>query len=381
MLKKIILISVAFVFLTAGFAIADPPGQDKGPPGYYQHDVTGEIKYFKNGHPGEPSQWTLVQPYEPPCHGSCDDAVALAEDGIMIVNPDIVYDIEEMGFGTAGSKWLKMEGEALATGKDKRIWFFKIPGFAWADVDLDMMISVCTLVFSNGEQLEGGLSFTAVKSIGILDFEGNAIAIGNNGCPQFASVKLKGLFSATAGGYAYSETANGYSYTHGEGTTTVFVTAYDSDFDKYGWFIFPPTAHAKIDGKVIVKQGGFFTAYVSPDGLTSYNFGIVTGGSAMAFGDADIHKIKAKGTVSQEALVSGYGAVAYGSSTASFNGAKGYVYSTRCFDYANVGGYAVVTGYNNITHNGNNISITSHQTAKASTQNSGWIDRPSITID
>lgn len=378
MLKRIMLVLLVLIF-TAGIVGIAVAGQTHGPPGFYKKIngsssqwTEGQVKYFKDGHPGDRSEWVLVQRYNPPCErGSCEDAIALAESGIMIVSPDAVYDIKDMGWGSAGGRNLTFEGKALATGKDTRFWFFKIPGFAWANVDFEAAARVCVLVLSNGEQLNGGLSITYSLAIGTLNFKGNAIAIGNDGCPQFAEVKLHGGFVTTASGHAYSETPNAYSYTTGEGTTGVMITAYNRDFEKYGWFIFPPTAKAGIEGTVIVKQDVFVTAYVSPDGLTSYNFGIVRGGEAMAFGDANIQAIRAKGIVQQASFVSGYGAAAFGNSTASFNGARGYV--SRGGNYANVGGVAVVHGYNNITHTGNSMTITSSHSAFATTGNFGII--------
>lgn len=378
MLKKL-LVGIAAAAMLFAFApkVDAHPGQHFQTSGYYEHSVTGALKYFRHGHPGPRSQWTLVEPYNP-CGGACDDAIALAETGIVIVSPYEVADIQEMGYGFAGGKDLELSGMALATGKDKRFFFWKIPGFAWADVNLDLVASVFTRVRTTGEMLEGGLSLTAVKSIGTLKVKADAIAIGNNGCPQWAEVNLSGMFTTTAGGYAYSEGDNGaFAGASGEGTTGVLLSAHDSDFDKHGWFIFPPTAHASIEGFVIVQQGAFFAAYTSPDGMTTATFAMVKGGEAVALGDVNIEGIKAKGNVMQSSMAAdGMGAFAYGHSSASFKGAEGYVAQGRCADYANANGMAMVTGYNNITHTGNSVSITSHHTATATTGNFGFGGQP-----
>lgn len=374
MLKKLfVVLAVLLSFMLVGNAMAKP--QPKNPPGYYEHTVTGAIKYFKNGHPDDPSQWVLVQPYDPPCFGSCEDAVALAEGGVMIVSPFEVVDDKGMGWGAAGGKNLTLEARALATGKDQRFFCFKIPGFAWADVDLNLVMSVYTRVFTTGEQWYTGLpSITYAKAVGTLSFEADAIAMGNKGCPQFADTSLKGIMTTTAGAYSLAVGPNGsYSYTRGEGTTAVRLRASDSDFDKFGWWIFPPVAHAGIEGFVLVKQGAFTKAWVSKDGMTTFNFGMVTGGSAIAFGDVDILGIRAKGSVMQESMAAdGMGAYAYGNSSASFQGAKGQVYNGRCGSFANVGGIAMVMGYNNISHSGNSVSITSKHSAFATTGNGGY---------
>ena len=389
MFKKLLgkLLVVSLVVCMALFAVPAMAVQTHGPAGYYekingnspQWDE-GQLKYFKNGHPGKRSDWQLVREYDP-CHGGgCDDALALAESGIVIVNRHEVIENNSMSWGSAGARDLNFDGSAFATGKDSRFWFFKIPGFAWADVDLKMVASVSTKEFTTGEKLNGGLSFTYANSVGTLKFNGDAIAIGNDGCPQWAEVSLNGDFRTSVGAYSLSIGPNGsYGNTWGLGITGVRLTASDSDFDKNGWFIFPPKAHAGIDGLVIVKQDILVKSYVSPDGTTSFNFGIVRGGSAMSFGDANIIGIRSSGFVGQAGQATdGIGAAAFGNSYAAYNGAKGYTYSTRCADFAGSNSVAVVTGYNNVTHTGNSVSITSSHSAFATTGNFGLVKQQRV---
>ncbi len=371
MLKKLFVIAAIALFLIPGIALA---GQGHGPSGYYEPSQTGAIKFFKNGHPGPRSEWDLVQRYRPPCFGgACDDALALAEAGVMILSEGTVVDNDHpMGWGWAGGKNLELKGKAFATGEDKRIWFFKIPGYAWANVDLRMVARIYTCVFSTGVQTNGGLSLTYALSTGILDFSGNAIAIGSNGCPQWARVGLHGIFITGVGAYSQSQSSNGYgsAATWGQGTTSVRVSGHDSDFDTHGFLT--AAAFASIDGKVIVKQGIFVSSYVSPDGTTTANFGMVKGGYAMSFGDVNLEGIRSSGSVGQAGIAQdGYGAVAQGNSYAQFTGAKGTINNGRCIDYANGSGIAVVTGYNNVTNTGNKVVITSKQTALAISGNIG----------
>ena len=73
-MKKFLSVAlILFVSITfASFAIAGPPGHNKDGAGYYQHSVTGAIKYF-DSHPGEPSQWRLIEetnPEDPSCGGN-----------------------------------------------------------------------------------------------------------------------------------------------------------------------------------------------------------------------------------------------------------------------------------------------------------------------
>ncbi len=65
------LIAIVTIMFLSSIALATPAGQNKGPAGYYQHTVTGQIKYFKNGHPGEPSQWKLISKDNPCNDGDC----------------------------------------------------------------------------------------------------------------------------------------------------------------------------------------------------------------------------------------------------------------------------------------------------------------------
>jgi hypothetical protein len=369
-LKTLLVVGVAALSIAfAGVQIADAhPGQHHGPPGYYEDSVTGAIKYFRNGHPGHTNQWDLVQRYRPTCRGSaCDDAIALAEGGIAL---GYIEDFGVMGGGYLLGENLELTGQALATGKDKRIWCFVIPGFAFADVDLDLFAKVKSFVRTTGIK-RWGLSATKVKTVGILNIDGSALALGTLGCPQFAEVSLRGRLTIGSSGYAMSvglfgTLDNPQSITLGSGSTTVALRAGDEDFSTF-------LAYADIEGLVIIHQDLFVTAYVSEDGTTTYNFGIVTGGDAKALGDINIVGIRSSGQVMQSAFATdGLGALAYGNSMASYDGAKGDTYNGRCISFANGAGLAVVTGYNNVTNNGNSVSATSHQTAYATSPGGGY---------
>jgi len=374
------LFAVLCVLFCMTFVITSIATAKTGPPGYYKKlngADAGEVVYWKNGKNLNPqSEWELVQPYKAPCFGgACEDALALADSGVMIIsNFDVVDFDSPMAWGAAGGKDLELHGTAFATGADKRIWFFKIPGYAWANVDLSLIANVYTCVFTTGEKLDtGGLSMTYAKSTGILDFEGSAIAIGSNGCPQWASVNISGIFNTTVGAHSLATGPNAsFAQTWGEGMTSVKVSGWDSDFDKYGFLT--AAAHAKLEGWVMVVQDIFVSSYVSPDGTTAANFGIVKGGWAMAGGDANLEGIRAQGSINQQGQATdGIGSAAYGSSNASFNGARGQVYDGRCVDFAKVGGVAVVTGYNNVTNTGSGVVVTSKQTAFATTGNGGIV--------
>ena len=78
----------------------------------------------------------------------------------------------------------------------------------------------------------------------------------------------------------------------------------------------------------------------------------------------------ASGLVGQEAVALGPGASVYGSSIASYSNAGGEVGTSRwgCNPIASANGLATVSGYNNIIHTGNQLSIQSHQSAFATTK-------------
>jgi len=316
---------------------------------------------------------------KPPCpSGTCGDAYAEANAGAQFGFPAVVDD-KGMGWSVGGGDNLVIEAHAVATGKDQYFLWWKVAdGKAFASATVSSTeLATFALVFSTGEKLDtGGLSATFVKGITVLDFAASAYAKGNFGCLQTAEVALSGNLIAGAGGYALSTGPNGSgALTEAYGETTVGVEASDSDQERYDfWWIFPkdPTAEASIDGKVIVKQGLFVMAYTSPDGTTTRNFGIISGGSAIALGDANLVDIGASGQVSQQARAVGVGATAFGNSMASYEGAGGNVHNSRCVDFGSANGLAVVTGYNNVTNTGNSVSVTSHQTAYATTGSPGY---------
>lgn len=393
-MKKMLLILVALV---ACLALVAPPAmagpQPKDLPGYYEHTVTGAIKYFKNGHPGDPSQWVFL--YEKPdtngCGGACGDAFADANAGATVGAPSFSVDLNDgtgaavvdidnpNGWSAAGGAFV-LDASATGTGKDKYFLWWKIKdGKAIAIVDItNTTLTTHALVFTNGDKLDGtgGLAYSYVKGIAILDVNASAYATGNKGCLQIASVSLSGDLSVVAGGSATVLGPNGsYSQTVGKGMTTAGIEGSDSDYGTYGikWvWIFPiPTdyeAQAELNGMVIGTQDLFVKAYVSPDGMTTVNFGIVSGGSVIALGDINLTgDVTASGVVGQEAQAVGGGAVVTGSSLASYNNAGGTV-SGRCLPVAQGDGLAVVTGYNNITNTGNQLTINSHQSAFATTK-------------
>ena len=397
-MKKTLLIMVATVAcLTLAFAVPSFAEVTQGPPGYYQkaHGHTaGTIKYFKNGHPENQSEWVFL--YEKPdtngCGGACGDAFADANAGATVGAPSFSVDLHDVtgaavvdldnkpnGWSAAGGAFT-LDASATGTGKDRYFLWWKIKdGKAIAVVDItNTTLTTHALVFTSGDKLggTGGLAYSYVKGIAILDVNASAYATGNKGCLQIASVSLSGDLSVVAGGSATVLGPNGsYSQTVGKGMTTAGIEGSDFDSGTYGvkWvWIFPiPTdyeAQAELNGMVIGTQDLFVKAYVSPDGMTTVNFGVVSGGSVIALGDISLTgDVTASGVVGQEAQAVGGGAVVTGSSLASYNNAGGTV-SGRCLPVAQGDGLAVVTGYNNITNTGNQLTINSHQSAFATTK-------------
>jgi len=292
-------------------------------------------------------------------------------------------DDQGMGWTVSGGDGLVLEGHAVAQGKDKYFFIWKTAdgkAFASATIDGTTMEAI-TKMFTTGEQVETGLpSITAVKGLTVLDYNATAVAAGNKGCLQEASVALSGDIKTLAGGYSLASGPNGSgSYTGAEGTTTATVEDSDSESKTIDWDVYwlfgcipipipvDPVAEASIDGKIIVSQSLFTVAYVSPDGQSTMNFGIISGGNALALGGGNITAMTADGMVQQRALAVGPGAIAYGDSMASYTGAGGQVYN-GCIGLGDANGLAVVTGYNSITNIGNKLTIHSKQTAFGTTK-------------
>ena len=369
-IKRLLVVGVAALALTFAvpmMANAGPPV--KGPPGYYQKvhgNNAGVIKYFPNGHPENQSEWQYM---EQGC-SSCDDAFAHSEFSAHIGFPAVI-DSKTMGWSAAGGD-LNLEASATATGESWSFWIFHHEGEAYALAVIEnTTLETFAIVISNGEKLDtGGLSFTSVTGMAVLDLNASAYAEGDRGCLQIASARLSGDFSVEAGGHAKSTGPNGsFSQTWASGVTTAGIEA--SAYDDNLWFGFLPlgdSASVELDGKVIGIQGLFVKAYTSPDGQTTRNYGIISGGNVIAFGDIDLTgDVTASGIVQQQAQAVGPGASVSGYSMASYANAGGNV-SGRWLPSAQADGLAIVTGYNNITNTGGKLTINSRQTAYATTK-------------
>ena len=114
MLKKLFVVMCLVMLVGAGTALAN--GQEFEAPGWYKHSVTGNVKEFKNGHPGPQSEWEFIgEEYGDGC-SSCPGALTV----------DLQMG-EQFPFGaskdshsySATSKWWGNENdsaEASATG-------------------------------------------------------------------------------------------------------------------------------------------------------------------------------------------------------------------------------------------------------------------------
>ena len=319
--------------------------------------------------------------------GNCGDATAEAGTSATVGGVDFSVDLNNPtsapvvdidnpnGYSAAGGEFT-IDASATALGKDKYFLFWKVAdGRAYAAVKIDnTTLTTHALVLSTGDKTDGtgGLSATYVKGIAVLDIDTWAYATGNFGCLQEAEVAISGNLTVVAGGHAIVTGPNGsYAQTVGKGMTSASFAGSDYDSETYNfWWIFPidPEAYAELDGKVIGTQDLLVKAYVSADGQTTFNFGIVSGGNVVALGDVNLTgDVTSSGVVAQSAQAVGGGAVVYGSSMASYSNAGGNV-AGRCLPVAQGDGLAVVTGYNKITNTGNKLTINSHQSAFATTK-------------
>ncbi len=316
-----------------------------------------------------------------------------------IIDNGLVHDPASNGYaGNTGAANVTLNVDAFATGRDSYKWkwswwswdYVLVPGEAEADGTAKLNLTSDVDIYTNGQQPDG-LAFTGVKAKTILDIDGVVWAKGTDGCLQEASIGINGSISAEAYGNSFSGDEYGaFASAGGTGVTTVYFNGYEQDTSTYGGWFSSNTAKVDFDSRITVDQKLFTASYVSPDGSTSANFACVGGGSAESelgrdgwFGGRDniqLNGITASGQVGQAGKAINGGSVAYGASNASFSGAygsvqtiPGYWCSSSSGQTANVGGYAVVTGYNNVSVNGNSITVTSKQHAKATTGNTQGI--------
>jgi hypothetical protein len=391
--------------MLAFLLVASPVMADvvQGPAGFYKHKH-GQVQYFENGHPVNQSEWTLVKELS----GCCTpDVTAVAQPSSVIAGAVVTAPGSTPWAGGEATAYATLSGTALATGMDTEEWKWSwrpwgwnlvfVKGEAEADGETELTMSSAVKIFTNGPKYNTGLSYTFVSATSTLDIEGSVWAKGTDGCPQSASLDLEGTLSAIAWGNSFSEhpTNGAFASAGGWGMTTVSFEGHEEDFSTHGgWFCSPNKAEVEFDSSINVNQKLFTTSWVSPKGDTSINFAKVWGGSAKSdlggggwfgWGEKDniqLTGITARGGVSQSgAATNGMGALAYGSSSANFSGATGYVGTLPGYwcspspgQYANVGGYAVVYGYNNVsTSPSGALTVTSHQYGYATTGNSGRI--------
>ena len=265
-----------------------------------------------------------------------------------------------------------------------------IAGTGTASGKISATMTADVKVLTNGKQLNGGLSYSAVKSTSELSINANVFAEGADGCLQTAQLTTAGSLGAFAYGRSYSEGPNGsYAEAGGEGLTTVNFSGAEYDSSSNGFLWLPNRAEVDFNSRLSVDQSLLSLSYVSPDGLTAANFAYVGGGSAslelgrdglFGFGqdNININGITAVGSVAQNGMATnGINAAAYGGSSAFFSGAVGSVdiMGSWCnpTQTAVVGGHAIVGGYNNVTSSPGSLTVTSKQFATATTGNSGLI--------
>lgn len=316
---KKILFAFLIVLLSASLAFA-AAGQDKEGAGYYKHSVTGAIKYF-DSHPGEPSQWTLVGPTQPPvtppgCGGSCDKIAigyySAGADGHLLLGK---FDSSLNDFAMTGG-WDNSFAVNFNLATDK--WFAGQAGFAEVDTHL------CSWAFTYDKGLESG-SFAMSKITSEVKAGGATLSdngIGRTKCPDestsFTLAKGTAFQMNGAGELGWSG-ANAVAWNASEASFKEF------DFDKEtGGYISSSYAHA--DGSAMTV--GFSKVKVDPFGPYRSSWG-ETGN--FGFGNDGV---KGVGLVQTEAFNGG----AYATGMSSFS------YQAPTFG----GGYATNTSIVNV---------------------------------
>ena len=206
-MKKIFMILslVLCLALAAGNVMAVGDG-----PGWYKHSVTQNVKYFKNGHPGEPSQWEFIGE-EDPCANGCgsgagDQTAELSITGQAVKNRTSYSatgwwgNYNDKAFAEAeGIAGFDMELYANADGKSleivgwKRVWFFHIPIFDWVPNPADVegfggakgKAHAWTYALDFGQtSMSGAMAHSGGKAYV------SGEAVGVNGCPEWIQATL-----------------------------------------------------------------------------------------------------------------------------------------------------------------------------------------------
>jgi hypothetical protein len=352
----------------------------------------------------------------PDCGQVVDDASPMSEihGGLTIVpSPgdnygfNTIQDPESQGNtnGNVGAADVTLSGSAYATGQDtwktEKVYMGNLYGWgrlnsrnyrhikvldpgtaeAYGKTDLDLTSDVD--IDTNGFQYNSGLSYSHVTGTTRLDIEGEVWAKGDDRCLQEASINVDGSITAAAYGTSYVEGPNGsFAHAGGIGMTTVYFSGHEYDYDTRTGWLSPNKAFVDFDSTIVANQEIFTASYVSKSGATAANLAFVGGGYATSdlgrdgiFGQDDIELtgISASGRVGQGSKAVDGGNIASGNSHAFFSGANGTVNTPRGWcgpdQTANVGGYAVVAGYNNVDVQANQITVTSVQYAKSTTGN------------
>jgi hypothetical protein len=400
MFKKLLVLACVALFLTVGVGSVMANGVEFGPPGWYERTKTNggiQKQYFPKGNPINQSEWTFIGGE---C-GDCGQVTDSATPNVGVHQAITAPGSDGMNGGKAVGDFY-VGGSASATGKDSTKWGWVGPkwyNYGWKFVAgeataygaVSPTMSSSVDIFTNGEQInDGPLSYSFVKSSSQLHIDGEVWAKGNEGCGQSAIIDTDGSLGAFAYGGSNVEHSNGISYaqSNGWGQTDVSFYGYESDFSTHGFLFWSNKAEVDFNSFVNVEQSILNISYVSPDGATAGNFAYVGGGSAELnlgsdgwFGQDNINLtgIQATGSVAQNAMATnGVGAFAYGGSSAYFSGAVGNVNSTIGWcgpdQTANVGGYALVGGYNNVSTSPGSLTVTSVQFGHATTGNSGLVD-------
>lgn len=355
-INKVFAVLFTALFLISGVAMATPPGQDKGPAGYYMKvngANAGEIKYFDNGHPGSPSEWEYVgsnPPVDPCPGGKCINTAS----AISIAAP-IFIDGTNNPLGDATGGW-----HVLAAGN--MLVNSYAQGTQFADAYALAFGKAFGFGFAAGiDTPHFGIGASGALAGVVLEGGGTAVGIDKFSFyknPDFASVNI-----------AYNGSAaqwNGILVDNGTGTfaggfNTTGVSFYGLDFasdngvgyvdlGRWGGFYTDsgfPAFSANCDGAFGVVGGYTYGSYIDLPGFAaaqSYTAGF-------SYGNADHVKVEGNGTAMHQAVANFGDTGSYGVS----QGEASFCYKG---DASFGAGFAKTSGYSTVTNGPHSSTVT-----------------------
>jgi hypothetical protein len=308
MKKMLIVLSLVLSLLIVGNVFANP--QPKDGAGWYVHSVTGNVKYFKNGHPGEPSQWEFIgeeNPNPQPC-GDCpgDQTAELTITG-QAVKTDVSHSetgwwgnyndkahAEATGYGGFNMElYANADGKTLEIVGWKRVWFFHVPIFDLVPNPADVEGFGFGKGYANAWSYALDFGRTSMSGAGAYS-GGKAFvhgeATGIKGCQEFiiAELWIGGSVSqwnqAGETGYSNGQFVDGGNSSFASGLGNTFLNDTGQTYSILGFELGGAelTGYVK-NGHLVSTQGSTFVT-IDPYGSYRSFYGTTQNSASVNFG-------------------------------------------------------------------------------------------------